>query len=336
MVYVNSLVKCLVFGILQPSFVAVAPLRSNAQGPARTIFQWENGTWAENIAVRSNGDLLVTLMDRPVLYSISPKTQAANLVIDLKDEADAIGLLGITEMAHDVFVVVAGNFSIARAESDPASYSVWEIDFNRGGRCDKVNEIERIPQASFLNGLTTLNRQKETVLMSDSVLGVVWRLNIRTGEYVIALEDATMKPPKGSKPYIGINGVRVFEDYLYYVNAQRQLFCRVQIDTSTGMARGPFEIIATEIAGDDFAISADGVAYVATNAENGLVQVIMGGNQTLIAGGLNSTVLAGATSAALGRTSKDENLVYVVTSGAQALPVGGIYTEGGKVVAVAV
>jgi hypothetical protein len=336
MVCFNTLVKSLVLGILQTPFVAAAPPRSNAQGPAHTVFQWENGTWAENIAVRSNGDLLVTLMNRPELYSISPKNQAANLVADLEDETNVIGLLGITEMAHDVFVVIAGNFSIARSESDPASYSVWEIDFNRGGKCEKVKEIERFPQASFLNGMTTLNRQKKTVLISDSVLGVVWRLNTRTGEYVVALEDATMKGVEGSKPYIGVNGVRIFGDYLYYVNAQRQLFGRVQIDLSTGMARGPYEVIATEIPGDDFAISADGVAYVATNAENGLMRVTMGGNETLIAGGLNSTVVAGATSAALGRTKKDKNVVYVVTSGAQAGPVNGIYTEGGKVVAVPV
>lgn len=316
--------------------VAAASPRFNPQGPVRTIFQWENGTWAENIAVRSNGDLLVTLMDRPELYSISPTSQAAHLVTDLNDEVDAIGLLGIAEMSHDIFVVVAGNFSIARSESDPASYSVWEIDFNRGGKCEKVNEIERFPQASFLNGMTTLNRQKKTVLISDSVLGVVWHLNTRTGEYAVALEDATMKGVDGSKPFIGINGIRLFEDYLYYVNAQRQLFCRVQIDLSTGMAQGPYEVIATEIPGDDFAISADGIAYVATNAENGLMQVTMGGNETLIAGELNSTVVAGATSAALGRTKMDKNVVYVVTSGAQAGPVNGIYTEGGKVVAVPV
>lgn len=336
MVYVNTIVKSLAFAILQTSFTAASPPLFNTQSTPHTIYQWENGSWAENIAVRSNGDLLVTLMDRPELYSINPKTQAAKLVTDLEDEVNAIGLLGITEMAHDVFVVVAGNFSIARGESDSASYSVWEVDFNRGGKCEKVREIEKFPEASFLNGMTALNRHEGTLLISDSVLGLVWRLNARTGEYAVVLEDATMTPLEGSKPYIGINGIRIFDDYLYYINAQRQLFCRVRIDVSTGMPLGPYEVVATGIAGDDFAISADGIAYVATNAMNGLMRVNTDGNQTLIAGGLNSTVVAGATSAALGRTRKDKDVVYVVTSGAQALPVEGTYTEGAKVVAVPV
>ncbi|KAH6614994.1 hypothetical protein C7974DRAFT_436941 [Boeremia exigua] len=304
--------------------------------PARTVYQWENGTWAENIAVRSNGDLLVTLMDRPELYSIKPDTSAAKLAANLDEQTNAIGLLGITEMAHDVFVIVAGNFSVARRESDPASFSVWEIDFNRGGKCEKVKEVERFPQASFLNGMVTLNRQKQTVLISDSVLGLVWRLNTRTGEYAVVLEDATMTAPEGSSPVIGINGIRIFGDYLYYVNAQRQLYCRVKIDLSTGMALGPYEVITTEISGDDFAMAADGTAYVTTNAENGLERVTADGQKTLVAGGLNSTVVAGATSAAFGRTRKDKDVVYVVTSGAQGFPVGGTFSEGGKVVAVPV
>lgn len=338
MVRLNTIVTSLVFGILQTPFVAAGPPRFNVRAPAptRTVFEWENGTWAENIAIRSSGDLLVTLMDRPELYSINPQTQAANLITDLEDETNAIGFLGITEMAHDVFIIIAGNFSIARGESDPASFSVWEIDFNRGGKCEKVKEIEEFPQASFLNGMTTLNRQDKTVLISDSVLGLVWLLDTRTGTSTVVLQDDTMKPAPGSFPVIGINGIRIFEDYLYYINADKELFCRVQVDLSTGKARGPYEVIATEVPGDDFAISAQGVAYVGTNAQNGLVRITPDGNHTLIAGGLDSTVVAGATSAAIGRTAQDKDVVYVVTSGAQARPVNGTYTEGGKVVAVTV
>jgi hypothetical protein len=44
--------------------------------------------------------------------------------------------------------------------------------------------------------------------------------------------------------------------------------------------------------GDDFSISADGIAYVTTNAENALMRVTTDENQTLITGGLNSTVVA--------------------------------------------
>ena len=83
-------------------------------------------------------------------------------------------------------------------------------------------------------------------------------------------------------------------------------------------------------------MSADGVAFIAENGGNSLERVDVDGTRSLIAGGLNTTVVAGATAAAFGRTWKDQGVVYVVTSGGQAAPVNGTYTEGGKVVAVTV
>ncbi|CAN9119877.1 unnamed protein product [Alternaria sp. RS040] len=315
MFHLSTFITFLAISILRAPLVAAAALPASSQASVRQIYQFDNGTWVENIAVRSNGNLLVTLIDRPSL------------------------LLGITEMSPDVFVFIAGNFSIARARSDAASYSVWQIDFNRGdlAKCEKVSEIEALPEASFLNGMTTLDREQGTVLISDSVLGLVWRLNVWTGKYDVVLEDETMKPAEGTPLVLGINGIDIFNGYLYYTNSLKGFFCRVEIDTSTGEAVGPYETLQTDLpGGDDFVMSADGVAFIAQNSGNSLERVDVDGTRSLIAGGLNTTVVAGATSAAFGRTWKDKGVVYVVTSGGQAAPVNGTYTEGGKVVAVTV
>ncbi|WYZ40172.1 hypothetical protein EsH8_IV_000513 [Colletotrichum jinshuiense] len=220
--------------------------------------------------------------------------------------------------------------------SDPKSYSVWEVDFNRGGKCEKISEIEQMPEASFLNGMTTLDHQNDTVLISDSVRGVVWRLNIRTTAYEIVLEDETMKPVQDVPLILGINGIRILGDYLYYVNALKELFCRVKIDRATGKALGPYEIIATEVPGDDFVFSREGIAYITENGYNSVEAISLDGRRTLVAGGLNSTLIPGATSAAFGRTPTDRDVLYITTAGGQAAPVNGYYTEGGKVVAVTV
>lgn len=326
----------LFISILRAPFVATASLPSASQESVHTVFQFANGTWLENIAVRSNGNLLVTLIDRPELYQIDPFHNIATLVTNLEDEADALSLLGITEMAPDVFVFIAGNFSIARAASDPASYSIWQVDFNRGGKCEKVSAIEKLPEASFLNGMTALDRRDGTVLISDSVCGLVWRLNVWTGKYEVVLQDETMVPAEGTRLVLGINGIRIYNGYLYYVNALRGLFCRVLIDLTTGKASGPYEVLETELPGDDFAMSADGVAYVTENGGNSLERVGADGIRSLITGGLNSSTIAGATSAAFGRTWWDRGVVYVTTSGGQAAPVNGTYTEGGKLVAIIV
>ncbi|KAH7137745.1 hypothetical protein EDB81DRAFT_656164 [Dactylonectria macrodidyma] len=325
------LILCLCQAIVSARTVTKLP----SQNQARTVFQFSNGTWVENIAVRRNGDLLVTLIDRPELYQINSLHGNAKLVEDFQ-QANALSLLGITEMAPDVFIVIAGNFSVSRSMSDPKSYSIWGIDFNRGGKCEKISEIERIPEASFLNGMTTLNRRNESVLISDSAGGVVWRLDIGTTNYEIVLEDETMKPLQGAPLILGINGIRILGNYLYYVNALRGLFCRVKVDLSTGKAIGQYEIISTEVPGDDFAISEKDVAYVTENGQNSLERVYLDGRKELVIGGLNSTVIPGATSAAFGRTRKDRDILYITTAGGQAAPVNGTYVEGGKVVAVAI
>ncbi|CAG5179566.1 uncharacterized protein ALTATR162_LOCUS9350 [Alternaria atra] len=327
------------FALLFPSAlrarpVATAVLPPSLQTSSHLVFQFDNGTWVENIAVRSNGNLLVTLVDRPELYHVDPFHNTATLVTNLEGEAHALSLLGITEMAPDIFVFVAGNFSISRSAPDPASYSVWQIDFNRGGECEKISEIERLPEASFLNGMTALDRREGTVLISDSVRGVVWRLNIWTGKYEVVLEDMTMKPVQNVPLILGINGIRIFQGYAYYVNAIKGLFCRTRIDLSTGKASGPYEILATDVFGDDFIMSKEGVAFITENGENSLVRVDAGGTRSLVAGGVNSTLIAGATSAAFGRTWIDQDILYVTTAGGQAAPVNGTYTEAGKIVAI--
>ncbi|KNG52821.1 six-bladed beta-propeller -like protein [Stemphylium lycopersici] len=311
----------IVSSILRAPLVATARLPSNIPNSTHTIFQFSNGTWVENIVVRSNGNLLVTLVDRPEIYHVDPFHNTATLVTNLEDEANALSLLGVTELAPDVFVFVAGNYSISRAVSDPASYSVWQLDFNQGGGCGKISEIKKLPEAAFLNGMTALNRREGTVLISDSLQGLVWRLNIWTGEYEVVLEDATMKPSRHVPLTLGINGIRIFESYAYYVNTIKGLFCRVAIDMSTGKAAGPYEIIAADVLGDDFAIASNGVAFVTKNSQSSLERVSVDGSRELIVGGPDSSLIAGATSAAFGRTWMDRGIVYVTTAGGKIVAV---------------
>ncbi|EKG17502.1 Six-bladed beta-propeller TolB-like protein [Macrophomina phaseolina MS6] len=309
-----------------------APISSRSPG-IRTVFEFANGTWVENLAVRRNGNLLVTLIDRPELYQVDPFNNTSILIHRFEDD-DVVSLLGISEVSDDVFAIIAGNFSIENHSSEAKSYSIWQADFNQGGKCERTSEVEPIPQAEFLNGMTTLSYPNDTLLIADSGLGLVWRLNVRTREYEVVLEDETMKPVAGSIIALGINGIHVLGDYVYYVNAFQDLLCRVQIDTATGKAIGPYEIISRDVPGDDFTITPDGTSFVAENFENTVDKVYLNGTRQFVAGGQNSTLIPGPTSAAFGRTVSDRGTLYVTTAGGQGDPVNGYYTEGGKVVAI--
>lgn len=86
--------------------------------------------------------------------------------------------------------------------------------------------------------------------------------------------------------------------------------------------------------GDGFAVDQDGTVYVAEMTENVVTRVHLDGSQAVFAGNLNSTHVAGAKSAAFGRTESARSVLYVTTNGEISAPVNGSIVEGGKVVTI--
>ena len=310
---------------------------SPAKSPIQTIYEFPNETWVENIAVRSSGQLLVTIVTTPDLYQVDPfSSSPATLVHRFPHATSATG---IAEVQPDVFVVVVGNWSSTTFTTTNGSYSVWKVDLRpfelrKNGITTKaaVSKIADIPEASFLNGLTLLAPLSPYLLTSDSGLGVVWRVNYLTGEYKIVLDNALFKPVPGQIA-LGINGIRTRDSSAYFTNSFQGLFGRVPI-SSVGTATGPYEVIAYNGAGDDFAFDREGNAYIAQDPGDALEQVTPEGKVTVLAGNVNETVLEGDTSAAFGRTWKDFETLYVTTNGGISGAVAGTSIVGGKVLAV--
>src|ERR1700723_3712619 len=99
----------------------------NTTLPTRDMYQFPNETWVENLAVRQNGQILVTVHTAPELYLVDPFHANSSPVL-VHRIPDVIGLLGIVEVQHDMFYVIAGNRSVATLETAPGSYSIWKID----------------------------------------------------------------------------------------------------------------------------------------------------------------------------------------------------------------
>ncbi|KAM6479394.1 hypothetical protein HDV62DRAFT_136633 [Trichoderma sp. SZMC 28011] len=289
----------------------------------RLVYQFTNGTTIENIAVRSSGSLLVTLSSQPELYEVDPfNPESPKLVHHF---SGYLALVGITEVSPDVFTLIASNFSAGTAVS-PESWAVWQVAFD--DEQTEISKITDLPGVEFPNGMTTLETTPNTVLIADSAAGVVYSVNTQTGEHQVVLEDETFKAAPGSPQPIGVNGIRYLDPYVYYTNSFGPLFGRVPVNGS-GNAVGDFEIILTGIIGDDFAITPQ-AAYVAGNPTNVVTEVKLDGESKVIAGSINSSLVAGATSAHFGRTAQDSNVLYVTTTGT----VNATFTEGGKIVAL--
>ncbi|PTB63355.1 quino protein amine dehydrogenase beta chain-like protein [Trichoderma citrinoviride] len=299
-----------------------------SQEDPRLVYQFANGTTIENVAVRSNGNLLLTLTDRPELYEVNPFIpKSAKLIHHFPDY---LGLLGITEVSPDVFTLNAGNFSVTEGPTK-GSFAVWQVAFHKDQ--PNVSKVADIPEALSLNGMTTLPSSPNTILTADSTAGLVYSVNTRTGSYKVVLDDETFKPAADAELPIGINGIRFLDHYVYYTNSFKALFGRVRVNKS-GFATGSYETIATGILGDDFALTPE-AAYIAGNPTNTVTEVDLStGENEVIAGNLNSSLVAGDTSVAFGRTKKDKHVLYVVTTGGSLSPVNGTFSEGGKIVAL--
>jgi hypothetical protein len=317
---------------LYPSHAFSAPYHQ--PHPAiRTVYQFPNLTWIENIAVRSDGQLLVTKLTSPELHLVNPFTtyQGETLIARFPF---ALGALGIAEIEHDVFAVITGNFSIASIRATVGSFSVWKVDLRRSPTAPTITKITDVAQGALLNGMTAMRSHGRTtdVLISDSVLGVVFRVDVLSGEYAVVLDDALMKYIPGGVP-VGINGLHVRDKVLYFINSSQGLFAKVPIHTN-GTAAGDFVVVARNGPGDDFTLDKHGNAFVAQNTGDALQLITPAGDVKVLAGSVNETVLEGDTAAQFGRTPLDRDILYVTTNGGMIGLVPGTQIEGGKIVAV--
>jgi sugar lactone lactonase YvrE len=210
------------------------------------------------------------------------------------------------------------------------SFSVWKVDMKPSP--PNVAKIAGIPQTTFLNGMITLDGNGN-VLIADSAAGAVWRLDTSSGESQIVINDPLMKAPAGG-PQVGINGIGISKNTLYFTNSFAFTFNRIPIN-SDGTPSGPSQTVAPCQVCDDFALDGDGNAFVAVNPGNELQKITADGVSTVLVGNLNSTELAGPSSVRFGRKGGEGNsVVYITTCGGLVGPVNGTFVEGGKVVSV--
>jgi len=296
--------------------------------PSNIIYEFPEDTWVENLAVRHNGQIVVTENTRPRIYQVDPFMSQKAILLHEFPETPSI--LGIVETSPDVFHVCSANFSSETFQGFGGAY-IFRLDMrrfhpDRPGSVG-VSKIATIPQAQALNGLTFLGWNSILLLVSDFDLGVVFSVDIDTGESQIAI-NSTYSRSTG----FGVNGLKVRHDVLYFTNSQQQTLVKVAIN-ARGEAIGDYTVSAHGgFAPDDFAIDVQGNFYVAEylQSKDGLVFVPRGGGAaTYIA------EIRGPTACAFGRTASDRDILYVSTSGGDyGHDTGKPVTVSGKIVKV--
>jgi hypothetical protein len=310
-----------------------AVLNTTAQDPrASILYQFPKGTYVENLAVRSNGNIVVVLLTQPEVWEINPSVSPATARMVHRFQT-ASRCTGIIETKPDVFAVLAGKMAL---ELIPQSWEVAEINF--GANPPSLHTVtQNIKGAGMLNGLTLLN--ENAVLVSDTMKGVVRRVDLRTGEHEIVMGGPEKKriPALG----LGLNGIRTSRGSVWMSNTAKKGISKVPVDKQTGRPTGAAEVIGSVSWVDDFVISPTGDAvYVTSHDQHALIKVnVRNGSQTVLAGGPKSGLMVGPTSAVFGRTPGLEKTIYVSTAGITMYPFKKAPDNGpggGKVIAVTI
>lgn len=319
-------------GIFSALSIAAARPHSKTPLPLTTkeIFQFSESIWIENFAVRRNGALLLTtITPNASVYEVADPTSPSPSVSLVYTLPGASSLFGITETAPDVFVVAGANYT-GGTGFEVNSTSIFSLDFNhKKGPVAKT--IAALPQLHGPNGVTTLSAKPPVVLIADSVNGEVWELNTKTGHHSVAVKAPEMDPVIGNPwAYIGINGIRISDGWLYFTNFDTVNLFRTKLrPRGYGNAKNPVETVLVapkEIAAgfDDFTIGPDSTLYLTTNVNSSVIAVKPDGKGGFLRGVViaqNDDLLAGDTAAAFGRTKKDQHLLYVVTSSSKVVAV---------------
>ena len=302
--------------------------------PTRLIYETPNPTWFENLAIRPDGSILATTVTGPTLYLVRPKLpkQSPKVIEGFNYNT---GLLGITEISPDAFIVAGSNFSLTTRAPAPNSSYLYRVAFpSRKSEYPTITVAAYIPNVALPDGIVALN--DHTILVADPPNGAIWSVNIKTGAYNIVSSDSLLKGT-------GVDGLKLHDNKLYFTDTSERLLGRFTIDLKNGIPVSNASVVARYpddppvVAYDDFALSKDGkFAYPVVAGGNSVSRVdIKTGKQVTIAGDLNSTTIAQPTSAAFGRNG-DEGILYVTTAGGLGIPVNGNETVGGQIVAIKV
>ena len=310
-----------------------------AQSPPTltSIHNFTPGTWVENLAVRANGQILATLLTTPQVYQVDPNPSAAQPLTLVHTFPNYLGCVGITELGDDIFYVITGNFSISAAESTPGSYSVWKLNmagFTAGGAPTTATKVADFPQSVNLNGMTALqNGDGNTLLIADAGAGAVWSLNVNTGAVEKGITDPLMAPTSGATPPVGINGVKVRDQSLYFTNTDQGLVGKVDLNAD-GSAKGPaVTVLGNAPSADDFQFDPLGDMFIAGN--NALrFRGASDGSSSPPLVVTNSSLVLGSTAAVFGRLPSDLGSVYVTTNGGSAQYISQQFTNPGRIVKV--
>ena len=327
------------------------PTERVPQAKLTTIATFPIHYFLENMAIRADGSILVTVANRNELWYVPPT--AANVPVDPVLLATfSHSAMGIVEAAPDIFYlatspVIEYQTAILAGRSYTSHESYLHRLDMRGwapGQSVKAETVLQFPEpATGLNGSCLI--APDTMLIADCFAGLIWRVDLPTDDGKAAARvwlkhDSMASDPDGPTPdQPGINGVQYAAktNYLYYTTTAQELFMRVPVHPDTNDPAGEPEFVAGGMMGDDFCLDENaGVAYVATHRQNTIDRVSLQPSENSyarrsVAGKPFTDQLIGPTKGAWGRSPGEYGKIayFQTDGGTKSLPIaaGGVVRQ---------
>lgn len=260
--------------------------------PSRVLATWAPGTSLENIAVRNDGLIAVSIQSEGEIEEISREDWKVRRLAKLP--------VPIAGLAYDAFK----NLWVASGVPHQPPGMIWRVS--------KDGELALwcgIQDAELLNGMC-ITADGRGLLVAESFTGRIHWVNIQEPQTRVWLIDDRLKPVSGTR-LAGANGIRLWDDKaIISVSDRNELF---EIGLSASGEAGPMRVLAEHLRVDDFACDPDGQLYLATHQMNSVVCLSRDGQRVTIGGPEQG--LVGATAAAFGRAGDDAETLYVITNG---------------------
>ncbi|KAF5361573.1 hypothetical protein D9757_011544 [Collybiopsis confluens] len=310
------------------AFSSIIPSgRRATEGTIQTIHTFSNGTIMENLAIRSNGQILATVVTRPDLYLLEPKVNSPATLLHTFTGFQTV--FGIVELENDQFYVVTGNASVLALTSVQGSWVAWKVDMHAYSRGSKnfVSMVARLPGPKLVNGVGILNKEAGLLYLADPFGGAISVLNVYNGHQYVAINNSLTIPGPPYNTTLGVNGVHVYQansratPYVYWSNTAQSKLVRMPIHLSDGTPAGRPEVILSGYELDDFTFDSQGNILQAVIGSSSIFKINPNTKKyTVVGGSMDSTELAGPSAIQLGRLSSDKNVAYVTLNGLGKVP----------------
>ncbi|MCL2393364.1 MAG: hypothetical protein FWC87_01645 [Acidimicrobiaceae bacterium] len=239
----------------------------------RTVasFDRSTGQTPENLAIESDGDVVVSLSFAGELVDVAPNGSRSFVTLPTGGGL-TVGV--VADIAH------GGDLDVAVESAEASDAGLWRVPLAAFRNPDaQPYRIAALPTSSFPNGMAF--DAEGNLYIADSTRGAIWRLARGSSTPTIWSSSPLFVPTGasfGGLALPGANGLKVFQGSVYTSNTSTSEILAVPI--LPGGAAGAVSVRERIPEPDDFAIAPDGSMFVAENVPDKFVHVSPSGRVT--------------------------------------------------------